>query len=171
MRQGRYSTFDIRVLAVEAVERGLPVGQVADTFNVGRTTLFRWLRNYSSDGLDGLQRKTGSGRPRLLDDLDDDDLRQIVMFPASDFGYETDLWTVGRLQQVIEEVWEVKVSKDTIWRRLRDAGLTYQKPERRYFEVDEKARQKWLRTEVPEFAESCGNSGQFCIFRTNRTCR
>ncbi len=150
MRQGRYSTFDIRVLAVEAVERGLPVGQVADTFNVGRTTLFRWLRDYSTSGLDGLQRKAGSGRPRLLEDLDEDDLRRIVMFPASDFGYETDLWTVGRLQQVIEEVWEVTVSKDTIWRRLRDAGLTYQKPERQYFEVDEKARQKWLRTEVPE---------------------
>ncbi len=72
------------------------------------------------------------------------------MFPASDFGYETDLWTVGRLRQVIEEVCEVKLSKDTVWRRLRDAGLTYQKPERQYFEVDEEARQEWLRTEVPQ---------------------
>jgi transposase len=86
----------------------------------------------------------------LLDDLEEKDLRWIVMCPASDFGYETDLWTVGRLQQVIEEVLEVKVSKDTVWRRLRDAGLTYQKPERQYFQVDEKARQKWLRTEVPQ---------------------
>jgi transposase len=85
-----------------------------------------------------------------LEDLDEGDLRQIVMFPASDFGYETDLWTVGRLQQVIEDVCEVKVSKDTVWRRLRDAGLTYQKPERQYFEVDEKARQEWLQTEVPQ---------------------
>src|SRR5262249_44859575 len=119
------------------------------TFNVGRTTLFRWLRNYSTDGPDGLRRRAGSGRPRLLDDFDEDDWRRIVMFPASDFGYETDLWTVGRLQQVIEDLWAVTVSKDTIWRRLRDAGLTYQKPERRYFEVDERSRQKWLRTEVP----------------------
>ena len=150
MSQGRYSTLEIRVRAVEAVERGLAVGQVANTFSVDRTTLFRWLRKYSTDGHDGLQRKHGSGRPRLLEDLDEGDLRQIVMFPASDFGYETDLWTVGRLQQVIEDVCEVKVSKDTVWRRLRDAGLTYQKPERQYFEVDEKARQEWLRTEVPQ---------------------
>ena len=27
-----------------------------------------------------------------------------------------------------------------MWRRLRDAGLTYQKPERRYFEANEKFR-------------------------------
>jgi transposase len=154
MSQGRYSTLDLRVRAVEAVERGLAVGHVADTFNVDRTTLFRWLRNYYTDGRDGFQRKNGSGRPRLLEDLDEDDLRQIVMFPASDFGYETDLWTVGRLQQVIEDICEVKVSKDTVWRRLRDAGLTYQKPERKYFEVDEKARQEWLRIQVPQIRQT-----------------
>jgi transposase len=167
MSQGRYSTLDIRVRAVAAVDRGLPVGQVADTFSVDRTTLFRWLRNYYTDGQDGLERKTGSGRPRLLEDLDEGDLRQIVMFPASDFGYETDLWTVGRLQQVIEDVCEVKVSRDTVWRRLRDAGLTYQKPERQYFEVDEKARQEWLRTEVPHIRRIVGKFRRFCISRTN----
>jgi len=149
MCQGRYATFDIRVRAVEAVARGLAVGQVADTFNIDRSTLFRWVHNYQADGHDGLQRKAGSGRPRVLEDLTEEELRQIVLFPASDFGYETDLWTVGRLQQVIEEFCEVKLSKNTVWRRLRDAGLTYQKPERQYFEVDEKARQQWLRTEVP----------------------
>jgi transposase len=154
MCQGRYSTFDVRIRAVEAVERGLPIGQVADTFDVDRSTLFRWLQKYQTNGEDGLQRQVGSGRPRLLEDLEEKDLRWIVMHPASDFGYETDLWTVGRLQQVIEEVLEVKVSKDTVWRRLRDAGLTYQKPERQYFQIDEKARQKWLRTEVPQIRQT-----------------
>jgi transposase len=154
MCQGRYSTFELRARAVDAVERGLPIGQVADTFDVDRTTLFRWIRNYHQHGQDGLQRKAGSGRPRLLEDLGEGELRQIVMCPASSFGYETDLWTVGRLRQVIEEVCEVRVSKDTVWRRLRDAGLTYQKPERQYFEVDEEARQEWLRTAVPQIRKT-----------------
>jgi transposase len=154
MCQGRYSTFDVRIRAVEAVKRGLAIGQVADTFNVDRSTLFRWVRSYHADGQNGLQRKTGSGRPRLFDALEEDDLRRIVMFPAADFGYETDLWTVGRLRDVIEELFEVTLSKNTVWRRLRDAGLTYQKPERQYFEVDEKARQKWLRTEVPRIRKT-----------------
>lgn len=150
MCQGRYSTFDVRSRAVEAVKRGLAISQVAGAFGVDRTTLFRWLQNYHTNGEDGLQRKSVSGRPRLLDELEEDDLRQIVMFPASAFGYETDLWTVGRLRDVIEERYEFKLSKNTVWRRLRDAGLTYQKPERQYFEGDEKARRKWLRTEVPK---------------------
>jgi transposase len=132
----------------------LGVGKVADAFDVDRTTLFRWLRRYQADGRKGLQRQTGSGRPRLLDELEEDDLRRIIMFPASDFGYETDLWTVGRLRQAIAEIYDITLSKNTVWRRLRDAGLTYQKPERRYFEVDERARRQWLRFEVPKIRET-----------------
>ncbi len=45
---------------------------------------------------------------------------------------------------------QIQVWKNTIWRRLRDAGLTYQKPEREYYEIDEAARKKWLRYEVPK---------------------
>jgi transposase len=165
MCQGRYSTFDIRVRAVEAVKRGMAVGQVAVAFNVDRTTLFRWLRKYDANGHDGLQRKAGSGRPCLLEDLAVDDLRQIVMFPASDFGYETDLWTVGRLRQVIEELFEFKLSDNTVWRRLRDAGLTYQKPERQYFEGDEEARQKWLQTEVPRIRKTVRNFRAILYFQ------
>jgi transposase len=150
MCQGRYSTFDVRIRAVEAVKRGLAVGQVADAFNVDRTTLFRWVQRYHSNGQDGLQRKPVSGRPRLLEELDEEVFRKMIMCPASEFGYETDLWTVGRLQTVLAELCEVTLSKNTVWRRLRDAGLTYQKPERQYFQVDEKARQQWLRNEVPK---------------------
>jgi transposase len=139
----------MRQRGVEAVLRGHPLGQVADTFGVDRTTLFRWVRRYELHGDGGLQRKPGSGRPRLLADFDEVALNDIVLEPATCFGFETDLWTVGRLRRVIHDQYGVTVSPDTVWRRLRDAGFTYQKPERRYFEVDEEARQEWLRTEAP----------------------
>lgn len=128
----------------------MALGQVADAFNVDRTTLFRWVQKYHNNGENGLQRKPVCGRPRLLEQLDEEVFRKIVMCPASEFGYETDLWTVRRLRAVLAELCEVTLSKNTVWRRLRDAGLTYQKPERQYFQVDEKARRKWLRTEVPK---------------------
>ena len=56
---------------------------------------------------------------------------------------------MNRLHVVIEDQYRVSVSKDTIWRRLREAGLTYQKPERQYYELDEEARQDWLHNDVP----------------------
>lgn len=149
MSQGRYSTIAMRQRGVEAVLRGQPAGQVADAFGVDRTTLFRWVQRHRRHGDRGLQRRPGSGRPRLLADFDGLALNDIVLEPATEFGFETALWTVGRLRQVIRDHYGVTLSPDTVWRRLRDAGFTYQKPERRYFEINEEAREEWLRTEAP----------------------
>jgi len=145
MSEEGYSTYEIRVRAVDAVQRGWPVSHTADMYGVSRRTLHRWLARYEGDGHDGLQRKEGSGRPRKLEELTEDDWRAIVLQPASAFGFETDLWTVGRLHGVIHDLYDVAVSRDTVWRRLRDAGLTYQKPEREYYEIDEEAREEWRR--------------------------
>jgi len=152
--QGRYSTLEIRVGAVEAVSRGLPVGDVADAYGIDRTTLFRWVTRYGQNGIAGLKRKKGSGRPRLLENLNKEALWEIVLKPATDFGFETDFWTIGRLHRVVQEQYAVMISHDTIWRRLRDAGLTYQKPERQYFEMDEETREEWMETEAPKIRKT-----------------
>jgi len=150
MSEEGYSTFEVRIRAVQAVERGWAVSEAADAFGIARRTLHRWLYRYEENGEAGLARKPGSGRPRKLEDMEEGELRTIVLQPASTFGYETDLWTVGRLHRVIQEQYHVTVSRDTVWRRLREAGLTYQKPEREYYEIDEEARRKWRRYEVPK---------------------
>ena len=51
---------------------------------------------------------------------------------------------------MIREQYAINLSDNTVWRRLREAGLTYQKPEREYFEIDEAARAAWLADEVPK---------------------
>jgi transposase len=107
------------------------------------------LASYKREGEPGLTRQPGSGRPRKLAELEEDDFRRLVLQTASSFGFETDLWTVARLHVVLEEHLGIVISRDTVWRRLREAGLTYQKPERQYWQADEKARQEWLNNEVP----------------------
>jgi transposase len=37
---------------------------------------------------------------------------------------------------------------------LRDSGLTYQKPERKYWEANETVRQEWLKTELPKICQT-----------------
>jgi transposase len=111
MGEEHYSTYEIRLRAVRAVRDGMPVGEVARAYGTHRTTVFRWMRRHDADGEDGLLRRPGSGRPRLLEELDERELRELVLNPASEFGYETDLWTVRRLHAVIEQEYQVGVSK------------------------------------------------------------
>jgi transposase len=149
MAKDGYSTLEVRLRAVRAVRQGMAVGAVATAFGTNRTTIFRWVKRYRAGGKTGLRRRQGSGRPRKLAEVKQDILWRTVLRPASDFGFETALWTVARVHQVLAEQCAEKVSPDTVWRRLREAGLTWQKPTRRYFEVDEASRRKWVKTEVP----------------------
>jgi transposase len=154
MDERKNSTYEVRILAVKAVLRGRSMADVADAYETNRSTVCRWVKRYHEEGVEGLERRPTSGRPRILEELTEEELRDTVLRPASHFGYESDLWTVGRLHTVIEDQYRVVVSKDTIWRRLREAGLTYQKPEREYYELDEESRQDWLRTVVPKIRKT-----------------
>jgi len=146
-----YSNYDLRCRAVRAVvEQGMPVVSVAKAYGVGRSTLYRWLERYKNEGEEGLLRRPGSGRPPKLRELDERRLKRIVLAPASKYGFETDLWTTRRLLQVLKSEFGITVSKQTVARRLRAAGITYQKPERQYFEASEQEREEWLRKVVPE---------------------
>jgi transposase len=146
-----YSTFDLRVRAVRAVvEDGLGVIEAAKAYCVDRVTVYRWVRRFGANGQNGLERKPGSGRPRAIAQLNSDTLVDIVLAPATEFGYETDFWTTRRLIQVIRNQFGVLVSKQTVMRRLHDAGLSYQKPEREYFELSEEERAEWRRLVLPK---------------------
>ena len=150
MSRAAYSTYDLRVRAVRAVvEEQLSVSMVAQAYGIDRTTVHRWLARYETSGSIGLARLPGSGRVRKLMELDVDALREIVLAPASEYGYETDFWTTRRLIQVIGSEFGVTLSKQTVMRRLHEAGLSYQKPEREYFELSEDERREWVRREVP----------------------
>ena len=149
-----YSTLDVRLRAVKAVvESGLSVTDVAIAYGTTRSTIHRWLARFDEEGDVGLNRRPVLGRPRRLMDVNCEALKKIVLSPASEYGYETDFWTTRRLLQVIRSEFGIVVSKQTMMRRLHEAGLTYQKPERQYFEMSEEERQEWRRKFCRRFGD------------------
>jgi len=151
MSDAKYSTYELRVRAVQAVQGGMPVTQVAQAYRVNRATVHRWLaRADAAGGTEGLRRPPGSGRPPKLAQLTHQHWRDIVLEPASEFGFETDFWTAQRVRQVVRRQCGVEVSTRTVLRRLQRAGLTYQKPEREYFEADPEVREEWLAVTLPK---------------------
>lgn len=155
MPEAIYSTYEVRVRAVQAVLSGQRMVHVAQAYQVDYSTLYRWRERYH-DGkkFSGLKRKEGSGRRRILTFDEFKQLIEMVLEPASEFGYETDFWTCRRLMQVIRQEFGISLSQPTMWRMLRDAGLTYQKPERQYFQANERVRRRWLRYEAPKIRKA-----------------
>ena len=154
MSEGAHFVAEVRERAALAVSGGMMITDVSAAYGVDRKTVSRWVTRFRDGGSEALSRKPGSGRPRKLEELTENELREIVLQGAIAFGFETDLWTASRLRRVIWDEFRIQLSKNTIWRRLRDAGLTYQKPEREYYEIDEETRKKWLRYEVPKIRKT-----------------
>jgi transposase len=150
------ATTELRARAIDALQRGVPIGSVAIAFGVDRTTLFRWSRRFAVTGQAGLERKPGSGRPRKLQGVTVDAIRKLVLSPASKHGFRSELWTVGRLRIAMMNRLNVRLSQDTIWRRLREAGMTYQKSAGEYQnrKVNRVLESEWLKTTVPRIREA-----------------
>lgn len=150
MCEGTHLTAEFRRRAVDAVMDGMTKTAVAAAYRVDRKTVSRWVSKFREGGGAALLHKAGSGRPRRLENLTEEELLTIILAGATAYGFETDLWTVGRVRRIIMDEFRIPLSKSTIRRRLRDADLTYQKPEREYYEIDEATRKKWMRYEVPK---------------------
>lgn len=112
------------------------------------------MNRFHEGGRNDLFRKTGTGRPRKREDLIEEKLLRSVLAGATANGFETDLWTVGPYRRDVTGEFQIQLSKSTIWRRLRDAGLTYQMPEREYYEIDDSTRKQWPRYEVPKICQA-----------------
>lgn len=156
---------------MEAVQNGIPKSIVAEAYRVSRLTVYRWLDRLERDGAAGLEPQPGSGRPRKLEEWTQQRLKALVLHRASRYGFETDLWTVGRLRRVIREQYGLDLSGNTVSRRLREAGLAYQKPERAYYEIHGATREAWLANDVPQIRATV-NRGRAnpCFHDESRTC-
>jgi len=151
-----YSTYEVRKRAATALRSGMKKKDLAVAYGVNRSTLYRWRKRVNDDPANGLKRKKspGSGRPRKDSELGKSDFFKLVLTPASDYGYETDLWTITRVKTVLSKK-GYSLSSRTVHRRLDEYGITNQKAQRRYFDAgkdrsDDEIRQEWRRTVLPE---------------------
>lgn len=143
-----YSTNQVREKAIKSIVCGSSASDVAQHFDVHRSTVYRWWEAYLNTG--NFERKPGSGRPSKLDAHMIARLTKYILKPASAFGFETDFWTTGRIRFVAKRKLRVSISKTTMWEILSGNGYSYKKPEKRYYEADEKTQQEWIRKEIPK---------------------
>ena len=154
MAHWKHSDHDARKRAVKAVLKGQSVATVARSHGRHRSVVYRWIRSYQCGGSYSCLRTKGrSGRPRVIEPDICKKVRRDILKPASSFGFETDFWTCRRLITHIAGVHGIRVSQPTLWRQLTRARLSYQKPERRYFETDAKKQREWIEVELPKISQ------------------
>jgi transposase len=138
-----------RLRAVEYLDQGLQLGEIARKVGVDRRSVRRWKASVLKSGPEAIRAKPQPGRPPRLNQRAKKRLEAVLLQGARKAGFSTDLWTCPRIVHVIQKVFGVRFHVDHIGRILHSLGWSPQKPQRRAVERDEVAIQRWVQADWP----------------------
>jgi transposase len=139
-----------RFRAIELRKEGKKVNDIAHYFGLNRVTVSYWLSNYRKGGKAALKSKKAPGPKLKLSPRETMRILGDLKSPATDFGFETPLWTCKRVEYLIQKSTKKNLDNSNVWRLLRRLGLTNQKGERRALEQNPITTKKWLKEEWPK---------------------
>lgn len=125
--------------------------KLAELYKVHHTTVLNWVKKYRQGKSLETQRSPLTGRQPKLSETNSRLILKIVKSAATEHGYDTDLWTTARLQQVLKKDLKLKISRMSIWRTLKRYEHSYRKPEARFYHMNkDKNSEEWQKVTVPK---------------------
>jgi transposase len=152
-----------RCQAVQAVQAGDKVKDVARIMGVKPRSLYRWLE--LAEKPDGLAAKPHPGPATRLSLAQQQQLEQLLLQGAQSHGWPNQLWTTQRIAEVIRRHFDVSLHHDHVGRFLRQRlKWSPQKPRRRARERDDVAIAHWKSNVFPEIVEAAGERNAHLVF-------
>jgi transposase len=128
--------------------------EVARRLGVSRQTVMRWDRTRQDGGMEALRRAQHFGRPERLSVSQRQELVQLLKDGAIASGFPTELWTLPRIAQLVEQKFAVSLVPSSVWRLLGRLGWSVQRPTGQARERDERAIRTWKAKRWPELKKS-----------------
>jgi transposase len=134
--------------AVELVERGESPAVVARILGVQPSSLHRWRRMVRQGP--GLTAKPVPGAKRRLTDVQLRELERLLDQGAPSHGFPNELWTAGRVAQVIQRHFGVHYHPEHVRKLLkRRLNWSSHKPQVRARQCNDKEVERWKGDEFP----------------------
>lgn len=108
-------------------------------------------------GLGGLESHPHPGRTPFLTAREKQELVTLLEEGPLASGFRTDQWTCPRVADVIERTFGVTYHAAHVGRILHELGWTYQKPEQRARERDERTIRRWRKQDWPRIKKGASS--------------
>lgn len=120
----------LRRIAVRAVEEKQYSPELAaDFLGISRSSIYDWLRRYHTQGEGALDTKKALGGPVVMTSEMDQWLKATILNSTPlDHGYDTVLWTLSILVELLKKHFNTWVSDSTVALHLHQMKLSCQKP-------------------------------------------
>lgn len=93
--------------------------------------------------------KAIAGRPSKLSRTQEKIVLRWLRESPTEHGFPTELWTAGRIAEVIRAEWGIRFNRRYLPRWLRARGFSPQRPERVPRERNAEVIETWVKTEWP----------------------
>jgi len=139
-----------RIHAFVLLKQGVHQSEVARQVGVHRQSVSRWAKQIEQSGRAGLKKAGRAGRKPRLTEADLKRIERELKRGPQALGYETDLWTLARVADLIEQSCGVRFTVGHVWWLLGKLGWSCQRPTGRALERDEALIDRWKKKRWPK---------------------
>ena len=145
-----------RMRAADLFAKGVSQADIGRELEVSHQTVSDWHEKWAVGGKQALRRTGQPGRPPKVSGADLAKVERALEKGPKANGFPTELWTLARVADVIEQVTGVKYHPGHVWRVLRHMGWSRQRPARRAMERDDEAIEQWVNDRWPRVKKTPG---------------
>jgi transposase len=170
--KGRRATFEERVSACEALEKGASADTIAQVMGVSRASVFDWWKTYRLHGKEALRTKPTPGpKPRLTDGQMSQLQRIIIGSNPQQLDFGPALWTREIIRELILRLFGVKLSLVSVGSVLARLGMSPQRPLYRAYEQDPEKVAEWKEKTFPKIQARAKKEGAAIFFADESSVR
>ena len=143
-REGR------RLRAWELKQEGWKQQDIARALGVSKGAVSQWMKRAKQEGVEALKHRPPPGAQPRLSEGERAKLPEFLARGAPAYGFRGEVWSCGRVAEVIRKEFSVTYHPAHVSRLVRALGLSLQKPVRRANQRDEEAIRRWKEERWPE---------------------
>jgi transposase len=125
VRRGTDPEFRLRAHILLLLDDGQPWALIVAVLFTSTATINRWRRRFLAHGLDGVLTRPSRFRYQWWAGVL---IRWVTEQTPADFGFVRSRWTCETLVVMLRDDYRIRVSRETVRRRLRAANLVYRRP-------------------------------------------
>lgn len=163
---------DIREFAITALQKGIHPDDVADLYDVGRSTVYNWRKDYLERGSAALVVKKASGpRPKLTDQQMEQLRKLVVGKDPRQLQFDFAMWTRQMIHDLIKREFGVDYTLQAVGEILHRMGLSPQKPLVRAYQQNPELVTRWKEEKYPAIRREAKAAGASIFFGDEATIR
>lgn len=148
-----------RMRAGEMILKGFDDEEIIEALSVSLSSVKRWRAKLkTTNDLQILVRKDGTGRTPLLSEEQSERLKVIIAGGAIAAGYDEERWTSRIIAKLIKEKFDVDYAPRSVRFWMKRHGFTYQMPTVRSNKHSDDEVERWRRNAWPRIKKNSKSS-------------